>query len=258
MDILSRRVYQGCVWHVSVTSIIASTFSRRALFITRPIKLEGGNGKQTFVPVLLYCICCKTGFHAIYWRSWWHSLEANRSIDGVPKTLVIFRKTFCRSLQSNDFVTFLDSQSALTFNLLGRYSAVIVIWWDSRYYPTLETPLQYAPQLFVETSVWMIIWDYCCWAFLQLQSFKFSIQQSSSSLAKFPSVTWRLQDPFFCRANICSCWKYQNWIQAGKMARTVDYSRLINFVRFKTEVFGCLEISWHCWDTCFNFSFERA
>ena len=48
MDILSTRIYQGCVCHMAVTSIIASTFSRRTLFITRPIKLKVGMQDQTF------------------------------------------------------------------------------------------------------------------------------------------------------------------------------------------------------------------
>ena len=136
MDILNRRVYQGCVCHVGVTSIIASIFSRRTLFITRPIRLMVGNAK----PKILFQSCCtasvaklfRSGFHAIYGRSWWHFLEANRFTAWVPKSLVIFRKTFWWSFQSDESVAFLDSQSALTFNLLGRYSAVIVIWRDSR------------------------------------------------------------------------------------------------------------------------------
>ena len=65
-------------------------------------------------------------------------------------------------------------------------------------------------------------------------------------------------DLSFCRANIFSCWRYRNWIPAGKMAWTVDDNRPINFGRFKTEIFGCLKTFWHCWDICFHFFSERA
>ena len=117
IDLLSRRVYQGFFCHVGVTSIIASTFYWRTLFITRPIKLKGGYAKANiFFPVLLHCICSKT-----FWiwlpcyilGSWWHSLEGNRPTAGVFKNLVIFRKTFWWNSQ-------LDKP------------ALIVIWWDSR------------------------------------------------------------------------------------------------------------------------------
>ena len=100
----------------------------------------------------------------------------------------------------------------------------------------------------------MIIWGSRCWIFLPMQSFKISFHQRSSTLAKFPSVTWLL---LFCRAYICSCWRYGYWIRAGKMALAVDDNRPINFVRFKTEVFGCVKISWHRWETCFNFSLQK-
>ena len=72
MDILCRRVYQGCVCHVAVTSIIASTFSRRMLFITGPVKVKGGNVKTN----VLSQFCCiasacvakvfGSGLYAIY------------------------------------------------------------------------------------------------------------------------------------------------------------------------------------------------
>ena len=41
------------------------------------------------------------------------------------------------------------------------------------------------------------------------------------------------------------------------MAWTVDDNWQISFVTFKTEVFGWLKISWHCWDTCFDFFFLK-
>ena len=96
MDILSRRVYQCCVYHVGVTSIIVCRLSRRILFTTGPIRLKGGNAKAN----ILLRSCCivsvtklfKSSFHVIYWGSWWHNLEANRSAVGDPKSLVIFRK----------------------------------------------------------------------------------------------------------------------------------------------------------------------
>ena len=40
----------------------------------------------------------------------------------------------------------------------------------------------------------------------------------------------------FSRSNICCCLRYRNWIRACKMIWTVDDSRPINFVRFKTEL----------------------
>ena len=87
IDILSRRVYQGFVCVVSVTSIIASTFSQRTLLITQPIKLKDGNAK----PNILFQSCCITSVTKLFGSGWWHSLEANRSTVGVPKDLVIFR-----------------------------------------------------------------------------------------------------------------------------------------------------------------------
>ena len=65
-------------------------------------------------------------------------------------------------------VAFLDSQSALTFNLLGRCSAVIVIWQDSRYFQLdllifrswrLSVPSifkRYARATFLSTWTWMV------------------------------------------------------------------------------------------------------
>ena len=116
---------------------------------------------------------------------------------------------------------------------------------------------------FVEASVWMIIWNSCCWIFFLLQSFKFSVHQRSCSLVKFPSVTWPLQDHLYvelilicrksliCRTNIWSCWIFRNRIRAGIMTWTVDDSRSIESVRFKTRVFGCVNTFWHLWDRNF-------
>ena len=87
MDILSRRVYQGFVCLVGVTSIITSTFAQRTLLITQPIKLKDGNAK----PNILFQSCCITSVTKLFGSGWWHSLEANRSTVGVPKDLVIFR-----------------------------------------------------------------------------------------------------------------------------------------------------------------------
>ena len=52
--------------------------------------------------------------------------------------------------------------------------------------PSVETPLQYAPQPFVEASLWMIIWDSRCWIFLPLQSFKFSSNKGVPPWLNFP------------------------------------------------------------------------
>ena len=98
MNILSRRLYQGSVCHVSVTSVIASTFPRITLFIIRAIKLKGGNAKLSILFQSWFISSVAklfgSGFHVMYWGSWWYSLKANRSTVGVPKSLVIFRKTF--------------------------------------------------------------------------------------------------------------------------------------------------------------------
>ena len=87
MDIFSRRVYQGCVCHLGVTSTIASTFSRRNLFITWPIKLKSGNAKRN----ILFYSCCIPSIAKTYSGSWWHSLGINISTAGVLKSLVVFR-----------------------------------------------------------------------------------------------------------------------------------------------------------------------
>ena len=39
---------------------------------------------------------------------------------------------------------------------------------------------------------------------------------------------------------------------------TVDDNRPVNFVRFKTKIYSCVKISWHCWDSSFNFCSERT
>ena len=74
MDILSRRLYQGSVCHVSVTSVIASTFPRKTLFITRPIKLKGGNAKLSILFQSWFISSVAklfgSGFHAMYRGSW--------------------------------------------------------------------------------------------------------------------------------------------------------------------------------------------
>ena len=73
MDIPSKRVYQDCVWNVGVTSIIASTFSQRILFITRPIKLKGRNARTNslcqFSCIASVAKLFGSGFHVIYERS---------------------------------------------------------------------------------------------------------------------------------------------------------------------------------------------
>ena len=71
VDFLSRRVYKGWVYHVGATIAIVSTFFQRTLFITRPIKMKGGNAKGN----ILFQSCCiasaaklfGSGFHATYW-----------------------------------------------------------------------------------------------------------------------------------------------------------------------------------------------
>ena len=87
---------------------------------------------EHFVPVLLHCSCWKTVWIWLYIGEVGDSLEVSRSTDGVSKSLAVLRKTLSCSFQSDESVAFLDTQSALTFNLLGSYSTVIVIWWDSR------------------------------------------------------------------------------------------------------------------------------
>ena len=73
MDIISRWIFQGCVYHVGVTGIIDSTFSQRTLFVTRPVRMEGGNAKAN----ILFQSCCiasfsklfGSDFNVIYWES---------------------------------------------------------------------------------------------------------------------------------------------------------------------------------------------
>ena len=87
---------------------------------------------------------------------------------------------------------------------------------------------------FLKTFIWIIIHGSRCWIFLPLQSCKFSIHRRSSSLTKLPSVAFK--DPFFCRANICSCWRYQNWILLvkwpGQLITAIQLS-LLDFLRLK-------------------------
>ena len=125
--------------------------------------------------------------------------------------------------------------------------------WQSNFVPFDENSFAICLLSFVEASSRIIIWGFRCWIFLPLQTFKFSIHHMIPSLVRFFSVTWSPSDPFYCRANISSCWRYQNWIRAGTIAWTVDGNRPIKFLRFKTEVFGCAKITWHCWGTCFTF-----
>ena len=73
MDISCKRVYQGCVYHVGVTSIIASTFSRRTLVFTKPIKPKSGNAKANiFNPAALHLLqnCLDFGFLVTKTSSW--------------------------------------------------------------------------------------------------------------------------------------------------------------------------------------------
>ena len=85
-------------------------------------------------------------------------------------------------------------------------------------------------QPFVEPSVWMIIWILVA---------EFSSHCKASSFPATKGVPPLLNCPVshdHCRTNIRSCWRYQNWIRAGKMPWTVDDNRSVDFVRFKTEV----------------------
>ena len=61
-DIPNRRVHQGCVYHVDVNNINLSALSQWTLFKTQP-------------------------------RSWWTTLDSNRSTAGDAKYLVIFKIT---------------------------------------------------------------------------------------------------------------------------------------------------------------------
>ena len=69
-----------------------------------------------------------SGFIATYRRTWWRSLDAKRSAVGYPECLIML---WC-SFQSEGSLEFRESQSAWTFNLCGKYSAIIMIPWDSR------------------------------------------------------------------------------------------------------------------------------
>ena len=126
------------------------------------------------------------------------------------------------------------------------------------HFPPVETPLQYVPSLLLRH---LSEWSYGVLA-AEFSSYckvsSFPSTKGVSPWLNFPVSHDHCRTLFFCRANICSCSRYRNWIRAGKMAWTVDDNRPVNFVRFKTEVFGCAKISWYCWDTCFNFFSERA
>ena len=114
--------YQGFICHLSHYNQ-CSTLSRSTLF---KIRLKGRIAKAC---VLFHY--CHIAFVATldlasipYIGKVVSSLVANRSAVRVPKNLVIYRKTFCWSVQSDRSVAFLDSQSSLVFNLLGRHSIV--------------------------------------------------------------------------------------------------------------------------------------
>ena len=136
VDFLSRRVYKGWVYHVGATIAIVSTFFQRTLFITRPIKMKGGNAKAN----ILFQSCCiapaaklfGSGFHATYWGIWWRSLEANYLLLGFLRVWLFSEKLSDEVSNRIKLLTFLNSQSALTFYQLKRYSTVIAIWWGSR------------------------------------------------------------------------------------------------------------------------------
>ena len=50
---------------------------------------------------------------------------------GFPRVWNFQEKLYWWSFQSDESAAFLNGQSAPAFNLLRKYSAVIVIWWDS-------------------------------------------------------------------------------------------------------------------------------
>ena len=68
-----------------------------------------------------------------YFGSWLLRRETNRSICGTPLMFTIWENIREFSFKLLESLWFLDSQSAWTFRLLGKYSAVTVIWLASKW-----------------------------------------------------------------------------------------------------------------------------
>ena len=93
-----------------------------------------GESIKTLVKqILLEDICWLaqwSGLHEKQVLIWWDNMETNRSISGVPLSWQILWNDWRASFHSEESELFLDSQSAVTFSFLGRYSAVRVIpYW---------------------------------------------------------------------------------------------------------------------------------
>ena len=73
------------IMHADVTMIRWSIFSLRILLRTCPVKLNGGIAKPySLSQWYRNAILPRSGFHAMYRGSWWHSLGINRSILNCP------------------------------------------------------------------------------------------------------------------------------------------------------------------------------
>ena len=87
-------------------------------------------------------------FHDMYWGNWCDTLEANRSICGVPLIWHNFMKMVEFSFHSLESLVCLDSLSTSTFIDPCKYLAVIVIFRFKRY---CQISLLIAKKLLIST-----------------------------------------------------------------------------------------------------------
>ena len=137
-DLARRFGYPGWVCHAGVINITVMTFSFAILQSTLWINENGGNAYRIswFHSCCIACVAklCGSGFQAKYFAIWLDNLKANRSITDIPIFWQICRNTIGDNFHYEKSFLWQDYQSALVFRIPGRYSAVIVICFNIRYF----------------------------------------------------------------------------------------------------------------------------
>ena len=134
-DIVRRFGYQGWVCHAGVINVTVLVFSFAILQST--LWSNGNWGNAYRIPRFHSCCIasvaklCGFGFQEKYFSIWLDNMEVNRSITGITIFWQICWNTIGDNFHSEKSLLWWDCQSALVFRTPGRYSAVIVISFNS-------------------------------------------------------------------------------------------------------------------------------
>ena len=128
-DVFRRCVYKDWVWCTGVTMMRWSTFSWKVFLRIQLIKRNKGKAKPYFLSQRYkkasVAILPRSCYHAIYWGSWWRSLDTD--LEPVVPCVAISWKIKTFVFQFEWSLELRDSQSMWTFRAMRRYSADSVI-----------------------------------------------------------------------------------------------------------------------------------